>query len=224
MCKASDLQLHGRARKQLSVQHQDGAQGAKADHEPSEHKRHQDGAQAAKADRVPSEHKRQAASDHQPVNLTDVSREQANLVPAIIQHLQLIVTTNDRALKAGDIEDGVPSSFHAVCDPGIPVDYYVKRLAKYGGASPAAFTVALIYMDRLFDAVPTLVLSSLSFHRIVLATVMLANKFLDDIHHRNSHWAEVGGVTLKELNWIEAESLRTLGWQCNVTVDQYARY
>ena len=48
---------------------------------------------------------------------------------------------------------------------------------------------------------------SLNVHRILLSSVMVAAKFLDDFYYSNEFWAKIGGVPNSELNTLELEFL-----------------
>jgi hypothetical protein len=66
--------------------------------------------------------------------------------------------------------------------------YYVRRMMRYSGASTSCLVVALIYLDRLQDRVPTLRLTSTTIQRLLLVVVMEATKFLEDVPRTNTTW------------------------------------
>ncbi|EKX32578.1 hypothetical protein GUITHDRAFT_52111, partial [Guillardia theta CCMP2712] len=97
--------------------------------------------------------------------------------------------------------------------PPITAEGYVRRIADYGGCSPCCFIVAVIYLQRMKQALPGLLLTRLNFQRLFLLPVMLASKFLDDKYYSNQQWADVGGMSLPELNVLEGRTLRMLGFR-----------
>lgn len=52
--------------------------------------------------------------------------------------------------------------------------------------------------------------------RLLLTALMIGAKFLDDRFLSNRFYAEVGGVTLQELNAMEVAMLKRLGWRATV--------
>jgi hypothetical protein len=67
-------------------------------------------------------------------------------------------------------------------------------------------------------------LSSVNVRRLFLSVVMLAAKFHDDAYYTNAYYAEVGGLTLKEMNMLEARLIKLLNWNVNVTSEEYREY
>lgn len=50
---------------------------------------------------------------------------------------------------------------------------------------------------------------------------MVAAKFLDDFYYSNKHWAEIGGISTKELNNLELEFLFRTSFGLVVTREEY---
>lgn len=65
-------------------------------------------------------------------------------------------------------------------------------------------------------ACPGLPVATPLTRRLLLAALTVGAKFLDDRFLSNAYYARVGGVTLRELNAMEAELLRRLGWRATV--------
>lgn len=82
--------------------------------------------------------------------------------------------------------------------------------------------MALVYIDRILHEHDHVDLSAFNVHRLLLASVVVATKFHDDVFFTNSFYAEVGGVSMAELNILEARLLDLLGWRAGVSVAEYA--
>ena len=65
---------------------------------------------------------------------------------------------------------------------------------------------------------PAFVLSSLTCHRFVIASVAVASKCLCDAFCSNSVYAKVGGIPVAELNVLEREFLRMIDWKLTVSI------
>lgn len=48
---------------------------------------------------------------------------------------------------------------------------------------------------------------------MLIASIMLAAKFLDDQFFKNDYYARIGGITVKEINVSEMELLKVLDYQ-----------
>lgn len=71
--------------------------------------------------------------------------------------------------------------FHGLRAPNIGVQKYLERIYKYTNCSPSCFVVAYTYMDRLVHRQPDQPIISLNVHRLLITSVMLAAKTLDDM-------------------------------------------
>lgn len=72
----------------------------------------------------------------------------------------------DEIIKETDMmEIECNSNFHAIKPPAITILQYLIRIAKYTHCSEQCFVIALIYLDRLQEKHPDLVLNSNCIHR-----------------------------------------------------------
>jgi len=56
----------------------------------------------------------------------------------------------------------------------------------------------------------------MNIHKLVTIALLLASKFLDDNTFQNKSWAEVTGIPVTEINALEMEWLREMGWNLHV--------
>ena len=61
-----------------------------------------------------------------------------------------------------------------------------------------------------------LAVTSLTVHRLVICSVLLAVKMTDDRYYNNAFFAKIGGITVTELNTMELEMLKLLGFRTHV--------
>jgi len=111
--------------------------------------------------------------------------------------------------------------FRAKKIPSISFLNYLVRLQKFMHCSDECFVVALIYIKRLKESEPQLDMSPFTVHRIFLAAVVTATKFLDDQFYLNSYYAKVGGVSVLELKNLELSFLSILDYNLNVSQEEY---
>lgn len=88
------------------------------------------------------------------------------------------VQKNEMLLDDKHIED-VVTVFHGLSAPALSVRKYIDRIFKYSGCSPSCFVVAHIYVDRFLQNTD-IKLTSLNVHRLLITSIMLAAKFMDD--------------------------------------------
>lgn len=114
--------------------------------------------------------------------------------------------------------------FHGVRAPSISIPKYLERIYKYTNCSPSCFVVGYVYIDRLVHKHPDSLVISLNVHRLLVTSVMVASKMLDDVHYNNAFYARVGGVSNAELNRLELELLFMLDFGVVVSSRVFESY
>lgn len=71
--------------------------------------------------------------------------------------------------------------FHGVRAPSISIPKYLERIYKYTNCSPSCFVVGYVYIDRLVHKHPDSLVISLNVHRLLVTSIMVASKMLDDV-------------------------------------------
>jgi len=120
----------------------------------------------------------------------------------------------------GVAERADPSAHHSLTffdadraePPQISLLDYLSRWEEYSETSEDVMTIALIYINR--SRIPV---TYLNVHRLVLAALILAAKWRDDLFFSNAFYAVVGGVSLAEANRLECALLCTLEWEIHVS-------
>lgn len=121
---------------------------------------------------------------------------EATAVPRVLTVLSFVleklVARNDRLLESlGRQLNGLGShgsamvgksldGFQGVRPPSISIPKYLERIYKYTGCSPSCFVVGFVYIDRLVHKHPDSLVVSLNVHRLLVTSVMVASKMLDD--------------------------------------------
>ncbi|XP_028804136.1 cyclin-P3-1 isoform X2 [Neltuma alba] len=136
--------------------------------------------------------------------------------------LERSVLRNDELLEANHLKD-VVTVFHGLRAPTLSVRKYVDRIFKYSGCSPSCFVVAHIYVDRYLQCTEAK-LTSLNVHRLLITSIMLAAKFMDDAFFNNAYYAKVGGVSTSELNRLEMNFLFSIDFRLQVNLETFGRY
>lgn len=99
--------------------------------------------------------------------------------------------------------------------PDISIRDFVERLIDYAPMSIYGFVLCIAYVDiscqRLYIHA-----SRHNIHRLILTGWLLANKILEDDVYANSYIANIGGVTLYELNSLEIHMLKTLDYRLEI--------
>ncbi|KAH7862320.1 hypothetical protein Vadar_002963 [Vaccinium darrowii] len=151
--------------------------------------------------------------------------ESPSVMPKLITYLssllQNVAESNDRS---GLFHPQKISVFHGLTRPNISIQSYLERIFQYANCSPSCFVVAYVYLDRFMQKQPSLPINSLNVHRLLITSVMVAAKFMDDMYYNNAYYAKVGGITTAEMNFLEVDFLFGLGFHLNVTPTTFHSY
>ncbi|XVF08537.1 hypothetical protein REPUB_Repub07fG0011400 [Reevesia pubescens] len=156
---------------------------------------------------------------------TNNDLEQQQTVPKIITFLssllQRVAESNDHSRR---FQSQKISVFHGLTRPTISIRSYLERIFKYANCSPSCFVVAYVYLDRFVQMQPSLPINSYNIHRLLITSVLVSAKFMDDIYYNNAYYAKVGGISRVEMNLLEVDFLFGLGFQLNVTPATFHTY
>nr|GEY49992.1 cyclin-P3-1 [Tanacetum cinerariifolium] len=78
-------------------------------------------------------------------------------------------------------------------------------------------------MDRFIQA-ENIILTSLNVHRLLITSIMVAAKFIDEAFFNNAYYARVGGVTTAEMNRLEMKFLFGIAFRLYVNVSIFRKY
>jgi hypothetical protein len=93
---------------------------------------------------------------------------------------------------------------------------FIGRLESYLGCSPQTFVVAAGYLRRAFESHRDR-FSPQCAHKMVLASLVVAAKFTDDLVYKQPHYAKCGGIDVAEMNLLEREFMNMLGYNAFVS-------
>lgn len=103
-----------------------------------------------------------------------------------------------------------PQSKDSLKIPYLP--YFIGSLATGSRISSAVFYIAMLYIHRLRLKLPATALGmACTGHRIALASIIVAEKYVCDIPMKNCAWKQHASVfTLAEINLMERQLLELL--------------
>ncbi|XAR66084.1 hypothetical protein NMG60_11012155 [Bertholletia excelsa] len=145
--------------------------------------------------------------------------------PAVVT---LLASLLQRVVEANDLRSRQDrrriSVFDGLTRPSISVQSYLERIFRYANCSPSCFVVAYVYLDRFAQKQPLLPIGSFNVHRLLITSVLVSAKFMDDMSYNNAYYAKVGGISTAEMNLLEVDFLFGLGFSLNVTPNTFHTY
>ena len=99
----------------------------------------------------------------------------------------------------------------------------IFRVFKYSHCSVECLVHALIYIDRLIQS-RIIPVNSLTIHRIIITSAVLAIKYFDDSFYTDNQYARIGGIEVEELCFLEIEFLKSINFSLYVSCEDYQKY
>ena len=152
-------------------------------------------------------------------NEKDEENEESNeiknidLIKSISQILETILNNNKRLENYKEIikkQRKIPFSSRLI--PKISLEDYLIRIQSYANMEKNSLITGLIYIDRLCQEA-NITLTDYNIHRILFISILLSIKFNEDKYYENRYYADIAGVTLKELNYLEYKYVKMIHFQ-----------
>lgn len=108
-------------------------------------------------------------------------REAPKVLHVLAAVLDRLVARNEQFANSPSQQGKKLTIFHGLRAPSISIAKYLERIFKYTSCSPSCFVVGYVFLDRLIHRQPDLLVTSLNVHRLLVTSVMVATKMLDDV-------------------------------------------
>ncbi|XP_026664050.1 cyclin-U2-2-like [Phoenix dactylifera] len=122
------------------------------------------------------------------------------------------------------LKDGRSRAFYSRHVLDMTIQSFLERFFRYARVAPPVYVVAYVYMDRLCHLNPGLKVCLMNVHRLLITSIMVASKFVEDRNYRNSYFAKVGGISTLELNSLELNFLFLMKFKLHVSVSVFESY
>ena len=107
--------------------------------------------------------------------------------------------------------------------PKITLFDYLLRIQKYSRIENNTIIIALIYIDRICIK-KGITLTQYNIHRLLFTSILISIKYNEDIIYDNLYYSKIGGIPLAELNKLETEFLKMIGFGLFVSEEVYKKY
>ncbi|KDQ65063.1 hypothetical protein JAAARDRAFT_117983, partial [Jaapia argillacea MUCL 33604] len=94
------------------------------------------------------------------------------------------------------------------------LEQFIIKIAHASNVQPATLLTTVIYLERLNSKLPTMAKGmACTRHRVFLATLIVAAKYLNDSSPKNKHWAAYASIfAIEEINLMERQLLYLLNY------------
>ena len=101
---------------------------------------------------------------------------------------------------------------------------FLNKVQKFARCSDSTYVVAFIYLEKVYGKILPVISSIRDAYQLILALFIIAMKYNDDRYVDNEDFADVGGISLNELNLKEIYILTILEFSVHIMTDEYERY
>eukprot|EP00179_Madagascaria_erythrocladioides_P002412 CAMPEP_0198324950 /NCGR_PEP_ID=MMETSP1450-20131203/12835_1 /TAXON_ID=753684 ORGANISM="Madagascaria erythrocladiodes, Strain CCMP3234" /NCGR_SAMPLE_ID=MMETSP1450 /ASSEMBLY_ACC=CAM_ASM_001115 /LENGTH=227 /DNA_ID=CAMNT_0044028789 /DNA_START=135 /DNA_END=818 /DNA_ORIENTATION=- len=166
---------------------------------------------------VQQANKRRRSLSNMPPRTQEEQAEAMVLVEAITEQLTFLCRRNRKdETTLNSCADERSRIFYGAFKQPFPLQHYVQRLVDHTKCSNSAFVAALVYLRRIQVRYPSLRVTDFTVHRLLITSVVLATKYLEDEVYENAYYARVGGVETHEMNKMEVRLLGILGYDLSL--------
>jgi hypothetical protein len=145
-----------------------------------------------------------------------------NLIPIILNSIEHILLVHS---SFEDISSYKKHYFYYTeSKPVITLRNYIERIAETSCISPSTLISMLIILDRLYARNLTLIFSYKNIYRIIAGAIRIASKVNELRSLNNDTFCPIVGLSLKELNDIEAYMLIDLQFDLYISPELFNQY
>ncbi|KAH8741032.1 PREG-like protein [Cryptosporidium ryanae] len=122
------------------------------------------------------------------------------------------------------VDDKINTNFDTANFRNISTRDYFMRLVRFSLCSPSLFIIMFIYIIRILECNPSLAFDTKNAHRLMLSSLIICIKLYDDKLLTYSNFAQIGGVSNKELTRIETEALKHINFKLKVDLEEFIQF
>ena len=107
--------------------------------------------------------------------------------------------------------------------PSMSIKDYLLRLSQYTKINESTIILILIYIDRICK-INNFHITFNNIYKLIICSMIISIKYNEDNFYSSEIYAKLGGVTLKELNYLEFQFLILIKFSLFVEKDLFNKY
>ena len=135
----------------------------------------------------------------------------------ITSNLQSIMKNNKKMKKKPSKDVNEP--FYSKSVPDLSLKKFIKRIIRYTEAENNTLLIAYLYIMKLIKK-ENFVLSLNNVYRLLLGSVVLAKKTIEDLFYNNAYYCDIGAMPVNELNKIELSLFVRIDYEVNIKKEE----
>ena len=135
----------------------------------------------------------------QNLNNDIIEEDDRNLILSISQLIEEIIQKNKK--KKIKIKK---DCFFSYTIPKISINEYLIRIIKYTKINISTLIISITSITSLMRKIKNAICYN-NIYKLIITSCLLNSKFYEDSTHSSNFFAKVGGISIKELNYLEME-------------------
>jgi hypothetical protein len=107
--------------------------------------------------------------------------------------------------------------------PSISIKQYLERLLSHTKMEISTLILILIYIDKICRN-NNFRLNYFNIHKLIITSMLVSIKYNEDEYFSNKFYAKVGGISVKDLDFLEYVFLTLIDFQLFVDEELYNKY
>ena len=147
-----------------------------------------------------------------------------SIIKKISQLLEDICDENTKNFKENNYGENLKiKPFLSKNIPQISIKDYLERLYKHTKINCSTIILILIYIDRICN-IQKFKLTYFNIHKLILASMIIANKFNEEEQYTTKFYSKLGGVPIAEIIFLEYNFFFLLNFNLFVKDELYQKY
>jgi hypothetical protein len=158
------------------------------------------------------------------MNYDGLERNRKKILRGVIDTLQNECDTSDNDCDVDKLNCTTLSCIVSRHTHPISIESYIVRLVTYMRCSLSCLILSMIYIDRLNNRIDGGVVHCRTIHRLIIGTMVISAKYIEDSHQPMSYYAQCGGITVDDLLTLEASICKEVGYMLYVSKRQFIQW
>jgi hypothetical protein len=148
-----------------------------------------------------------ASAEDKPQQLKACKENKGNILLAFVDSFRKMIDFSIPALKSADSDYEEYKN-----DPKIPLLPFSENIENFTKLCWTSFPASIVLLRRLIKYIPSGKISVNNMHRLMVASLMLADKFIEDIPPCNETFANSAQISCDLIQQVENEFVRSLNY------------
>ena len=113
--------------------------------------------------------------------------------------------------------------FMTINIPSMSIKDYLLRLTYYTKINESTIIIIFIYIDRIC-IINNFKINYRNIYKLIISSMIIAIKYNEDIFYSSEVYAKLGGLSIKELNYLEIKFLILIKFYLFIEQDLFSKY